>query len=91
MRRVAKDKQKEFNRYHNEVKPKWLEEHPSCEFDLGNGCICGISWGTTIHHKMRRGKFLNDARYYISLCPVHHDWVESNKREARELGYILYK
>ena len=74
-----------------EVMPKWLEEHPTCEFDLGHGCICGVSWGATVHHKMRRGKYLNDTDYFITLCPVHHDWVESNKREARELGYILYK
>ena len=84
MRRVAKHKQAAHHAFYNYTKPAWLRSHPSCE-------VCGSYEGVTIHHKMRRGKYLNDSNFFMTVCIVCHEWIESHKRQARDKGWILYK
>jgi hypothetical protein len=97
LRRVSKHYRSDLDLFHKTVKPNWLKEHPRCEFHLDEtscmlpGWRCGDQWGVTIHHKMGRGKYLNDTDYFMTVCPEHHTWIEDHKRAARELGYILYK
>lgn len=90
LRRVSKAYAKELKTYREISKPVWLEAHPACEFEVAPGIACGETWGVTIHHKRRRGRHLNDDEFFMSVCRPHHDWIENNKRAARERGYILY-
>jgi hypothetical protein len=52
--------------------------------------LCGNSNLVDLHHKMGRGKHINDDRYFMTVCRHHHQWIENYKRQARKLGYILY-
>lgn len=75
----------------------WLRKHPNCQFEFHDcydtpiGVLCNSPFMCDLHHKMGRGKYLDDERFFMTLCREHHDWVECNKREARIRGYILYK
>ena len=72
-------------------KEKWFKEHPRCQFAVHEDLECGLSYPITLHHKMGRGKYLADPRFFQTLCLNHHAFVEAHKKEARRLGYILYK
>jgi hypothetical protein len=91
LRRVGKKLGKSLQIYHRATKPLWLAIHPQCQFSMIPGASCGSRWNVDVHHKMRRGKYLNDFRYLVTLCREHHDWVESNKKRARQMKLILYK
>ncbi len=96
LKKASKSYAKALETYRKHTKPMWLELHPRCEFiilgeDSPMRWACGANYNVTVHHKMGRGKYLNDMRYFMTACPECHDWIESNKRKARELGYILYK
>ncbi len=69
----------------------WLEKHPGCQFFLlgGSEIMCGSTFMVTVHHKMKRGKFLDDERYFMTCCPKHHAWIHTHSNKARELGYLL--
>lgn len=77
-------------------KKVYLQEHPGCQFEFRDGfdnkigIMCNSKRMISIHHMMGRGKYLDDERFFLTLCQEHHDWVEANKREARRLRYILY-
>ena len=77
-------------RYERE-KEKWIKEHPFCQFSVMEDLQCGVTYPVTLHHKMGRGKYLADSRYFMTACLNHHAWIEAHKKRARELGYILYK
>ena len=49
-----------------------------------------IPRATQIHHRNKaRGERLLDKRWWIAASAEEHEWVESNKDEARELGLLL--
>jgi hypothetical protein len=98
LKKVSTKYNKELDRFHSVVKPAWLKEHPGCQFEFNRinpevplGMLCEQTYGVTVHHKLRRGKYLNDTEFFMTVCPVHHDFIEANKNKSRELGYILYK
>jgi hypothetical protein len=76
--------------YYREA-PKWLLEHDRCEFvdpDTGKQCT---RRSKDVHHKKRRKKFLLDKSTWMATCRIHHDFIETFKKLARKLGYILYE
>jgi len=65
------------------LRDKYFIEKPICEFP---GCK---SKKITLHHKRGRiGAFLTDKRYFCSLCPKHHTFVNENPDEALKLGLV---
>ncbi len=45
---------------------------------------------TEIHHQAkRRGKMLNDERYWLAVCRKNHERIEADKAWARREGYLL--
>ncbi len=94
MRFISKQYQAQWDNYYKNVKPAWLKAHPCCQFEYeidGERFSCASGFGVTPHHKMGRGKYIDDERYLMTVCPIHHAWIEAFKKEARKLGYILYK
>lgn len=61
------------------------------------GCVlCGSYEWMHIHHRKprrlggrRRHPEINDVTNLVVLCGSHHEWVESRRQEARELGLLL--
>jgi len=104
LRRVSKKLAKE-NVAYRKARAEWISDriakdgYLQCQFvgkpwsdnyaDDNERCVMAAM--TVPHHKMRRGKYLADQRYFFAACAFHHSWLESNKREARNRGYILYK
>ena len=42
-----------------------------------------------VHHtKKPKCKYLNDVSTWLAASPIGHEWVESNKKEARKLGLL---
>lgn len=65
------------------LRDKYFKENPVCEFP---GCM---SKKITLHHKRGRcGAFLTDKRWFCSLCPKHHTFVNDNPEEALKLGLV---
>lgn len=51
-----------------------------------------LEWAEDVHHKKgRRGKLLRDQEWWCPVSRRNHDYIESNKKWAREVGLILYK
>lgn len=90
LRRVSPRYSEALNEYYTRTKPLQLEAHPYCQFEVCLGTECGVYWGLDVHHKKGRKKFLNDPDTLMTVCRRHHNWIEANKREARNRGYILY-
>lgn len=45
---------------------------------------------TEVHHRNKKhGLRLVDQRWWMAASRPAHDWVESNKTEARSLGFLL--
>ncbi len=96
MKRTSLNKESKTHRQrrlsYETKKRKWLKDNPGCQFTvlLGDAEImCGSTFWVTVHHKMKRGKFLDDERYFMTCCPRHHAWIHANSNKARELGYLL--
>lgn len=63
------------------VRDRYLKNNPVCEYP---NCT---SREVELHHRAGRvGKLLCDDTYFCSLCRSHHQWVEVNVSEAKELG-----
>ena len=91
--RSLSDKQAERLKVYNRVKAEYLKANPTCEFVTTDGYAnyrCK-SKSKDIHHKMGRGRYTADVKYFMAVCREHHDWIENNKKAARLRGYILYK
>ena len=68
------------------LKGKFLSAYPLCQFP---DCVFRARH---VHHKAGSvGKKLNDVRYWMAVCQMHHEWIHSHAKEARKLGYILWK
>jgi hypothetical protein len=95
---VSPSKRREHDLFYRSTQPLWLEAHPECQFDLSllneslpKGTLCGQTYGCKVHHMMRRGKYLNDVRFFMTVCLTHHILIEKHKKFARMVKYILYK
>lgn len=84
LRRVSKKRAKE-NREYLKLREEFLENRRICECE---GCI---DRSTQVHHTMGRGKYLCNTFYFMPVCAFHHEYIESHKKWARKIGYILYK
>ena len=82
LRRVSKKHARELVTY-RALRLAYLEEHPVCEMPACH------QHATTIHHKKKRGKYLNRVDFFMGLCMIHHQVVENNKAWSRAEGYIL--
>jgi hypothetical protein len=48
-----------------------------------------VPLATTIHHtKKPKQTYLNAVETWLSACWEQHEWVESHKNRARELGLL---
>lgn len=65
------------------LRNKYMNEHEVCEF---KGCQRSSN---DLHHIRGRGPYLSDIRYFMAICRHHHQWVDVNTIEARELGYLI--
>lgn len=87
---VSKRRQK-VNREYARARRSYLADRPRCEAARG-GCT-GLS--TDIHHVRSRGRSgrdsdLVDRANFLACCRNCHDWIESNRREAVELGLLKH-
>lgn len=79
----SKKRERQESKY-RAAREKYFEQHPVCEFP---GCK---STDVTLHHMRGRiGSLLHDKRYFKSLCWHHHQYVEQNPHEAKQLGLSL--
>ncbi len=84
LRRVSKKRAPEYRKY-LKLRAEALKD-AVCEWPLAT-CT---SPAEDVHHMKRRGKLLNDKRFWLLVCRRHHRLIEDNKREARDWGLILY-
>jgi 5-methylcytosine-specific restriction endonuclease McrA len=93
LRRVSKKRAKE-NRQYSVLSDEYLLENPLCEAGIVlmvNGIESNCKrCASEIHHKAKRGKNLNNVETWIPVCRPCHNWIENNKRIARELGLLEY-
>ncbi len=76
--------QKERNEIYFPLRDQYFLEHPVCEFP---GCN---STELTLHHRAGRiGDLLFDTRYFMSVCTLHHNYIENNIKESLEKGWII--
>ena len=91
LKKVSEKYGEELEKFHRKVKPKWLLEHPGCQVEITPEILCNSINGVTIHHMKGRGKYLNNKRWFLTVCTDCHRKIENNKKWARNEGYILYK
>lgn len=85
IRRVSAKLSKELKRYYV-LRQEFLVENPMCSVAISKDCSV---WASQIHHKLRRGKYLNDTSTWMSLCWRCHEWIEAHGKYARKMGWIL--
>ena len=91
LKRVSKKTKLAQDVFYKVTKPLWLALHPACQYQGEGSVQCGETYGVTVHHRMGRGKQLNELKFFMTVCQRHHRWIEDNKKEARRRGYVLYK
>ena len=87
---VSKRRQK-VNREYAKARADYLAAHPTCQARF-DGCT-GRS--TDIHHVLSRGRSGRDADLvdranFLAVCRHDHDWIESHRLEAVELGLLRH-
>lgn len=80
MKRVSAKQRKRLANY-SVTKAIYLASHPNCE-------RCGAR-SEQLHHKRKRGIYLDDPSYYSALCAMCHEWVHENGKIARKEGWII--
>lgn len=65
------------------LKTQFLKENPVCQ-------VCDKAKSVDVHHRRRRGKFLNDTETWTASCRNCHRGVEENPEWSRERGLIVY-
>lgn len=82
---------------YSEVRKAFLEVHTLCELNIpadrlteDSNAQCGVV-SSTVHHTFGRNKYLLDTSTWLAGCWPCHDWVETHKNQAREMGLIRYK
>jgi hypothetical protein len=77
-KRVLEDSQ------YTKLRRVFLTKHPNCQAKLP---MCTFK-STDVHHMEKRGINYLKTSSWLSCCRACHDWVEMNKKEARELGFL---
>lgn len=71
------------------AKAAHLAKHPTCEGrerGVDHECYGRID----VHHAIPRGSGGGkDYGVYVTLCRRAHDWVETHRAEAKELGLLI--
>lgn len=74
---------------------RYLAQHTKClsyQYPLPYECLSQCTdKATQVHHKMRRGKFLNDESTWMPICASCHRWIETHANIARECGLLPVK
>jgi len=65
------------------LRDKYMKENPICQFKDCNALA------NDLHHKARRGKNLCNVDTFMGVCRKHHNWIEENPKESKELGYLM--
>lgn len=65
------------------------DELPLCEVGASETGCNGNLPAMHVHHTKGRGPHLNDMETYLGVCPKCHDFVENNRKIARERGWLL--
>jgi hypothetical protein len=87
MRRVSK-KRAVANAIYSKKRKAFLKDHPYC-------FVAHELWGKLlptrdIHHMRKpRATYLNDETTWMAVSRRAHEWIENNKSEARERGWLL--
>ena len=84
LRKVSKKMASKLHEY-RKLRLAFLQEHKYCQIALD---CCTVS-ATDVHHKMRRGKHINDVTTWMAVCRNCHSYIETHASMAREKGYIL--
>ena len=92
-----------LNREYEKAKRQWRAAHDGrCEMQLGlfklptfhdatGAHRCRRPAMHNPHHSKGRGKFLCAIDTFIALCPEHHRWVDTHRKQAVALGYFTYE
>lgn len=79
LRKVSKKMSKALVKY-RELKYDFLHPSQTCQ-------VCLTRKATQIHHKKRRGKYLNDVSSWLPVCSQCHHTIESNPKWAMINGF----
>lgn len=80
IRRVSAKLSREMKRYYV-LRDLFLKEKKVCE-------ICG-KMATEVHHKRKRGKYLNAVETWMAVDRKCHDEIHLNPRVSREKGWLI--
>ena len=81
--RKESKKQGAANRKYSRELPGWKEENSICVYP---GCECEA---VDCHHSGGRGILINNKKFMIPLCRLHHDMCKMEPKRARELKLIF--
>ena len=88
LRRVSKKRAKE-NRLYNVLRTEYLQLHTNCKVCENQGHV-PVRKATEIHHMNKRfGSRLNDMTMWLPVCHACHMAIEADKKNAREVGYLM--
>jgi hypothetical protein len=80
------DKKKTDDALYTILNRKYLKDHERCEI---NTASC-TSVATEVHHTAyRTGTNYLDTNTWKASCRACHQWVHSNPKEARDLGFLI--
>jgi hypothetical protein len=86
MRRCHPETEKNLRAYYI-FKPIWVRANPFCAVQ---GCLNPTSEPHHMKRRGHRGKYLCREEWLMPVCREHHDWIETHKNAARDMGFILY-
>lgn len=83
------DQQKKEDALYGKLKPIW-RNNPRNHFCQALCREKGLKTPAESypHHIRGRGTLLNDLRFWLAICPRCHHWIENNKTEARQRGWL---
>ena len=73
------------NAKYSKLRKEFLWDKPNCQARMP-GCTLK---STDIHHKLGRGKYLNDTSTWLSCCRKCHNWIELHPEESIELNFTI--
>ena len=88
LRRVSKKRAKE-NKLYSVLRTEYLQLHTNCKVCEDQGHV-PVRKATEIHHMNKRfGSRLNDMTMWLPVCHSCHMAIEADKKNAREVGYLM--
>jgi hypothetical protein len=83
-RSVKRAKQESL--YNKEAKAFKIN-NPICQAGIQNVCTTHTS---DVHHKAGRiGEMLLEQSKWLAVCRACHNWIETNRKEAMERGFLI--